>query len=754
MIRNTEQQPRRAEVCDRLFLRPRAAAVLAVLSVFAPSISTATAAGCESVLGGIVCYAPDTFKGTADLAQVFFAFTNAGTLNTLSAFNYTGAPYAVTNTGKITDSFTFSANNSGTLLDGYSFINRGTVGNEVKLETGDLVFSNFGKVGGRVSSFDGDIQILNFAGAQLNGGIQTAAGNDVVVNVGTVKGDIALGSGANSFVNFWGGLVESGATFSVGAGNSFENYGVISPGGGNSVQTTTFTGDYDQYASAAYLTTLKGASSADRIAVSGSAEIAGAVVVNRTGAIGNSGSAVIMTSGGSLTNTVTSLTQNGWQYALAVVPGSSGGATYYRYDLANCCGNYVLATPSMVGDGVNWSTRLYVSDGSGGYNVTSLMTLPSTGDQLVLSWNRLPLMNYLTSVVLTEHQTEVASILHGAEAGSPAIRFLNDTLLDASAASVQYLLGNVLSPTAFVADYKSLWQSTNGFIQAVNSCPKLEGSPGLIVEGECYWAKFGAGRNDWETTSSNVGGHDQSYAFSGGVQVALRDEWRLGFAGSYETATLDTANGTSTDRDSFEGAVVLKNRWGNFSAAATGFAGYGWADSERTLFGGLGPATSDREMWLAGANLRLSYLFGLSQGWYAKPLVDFNATYVATKDFTEQGGGGANLAVEGDGTWVLSASPAIEIGTEIRSGGILYRPFVRVGGTFLDDATFDVTASFVAAPGQFFTTSQSFDDAYFDITAGIDILIVDGVDLKLTYDGRFAEESSSLALGAKAAIPF
>lgn len=754
MIRFTSNQPHRVASCPSLRPYLQATAVLTALCVVAPPVSRAVAAGCDPYKGGIVCYGPDTFKGTANFGQVFFAFTNAGTLNTLSAFNYTGGPYAVTNTGKITDSFTFSAKNSGTLLDGYSFINRGTVGNEVKLETGDFVFSNYATVGGRVSSFDGDIQILNFAGASLNGGILTAAGNDVVINVGTIKGDIDLGAGTNSFVNFWGGVLESGATFSVGAGNSFENYGVISPGGWNNVRTTTFNGDFDQYASAAYLTTLQGSSIADQIAVSGSAELAGAVIVNRTGAIGNSGSAVIMTSGGSLTNNITSLTQNGWQYALSVVPGSSGGTTYYRYDLANCCGNYVAATPSMIGDGVNWSTRLYEPDGHGGYTMTSLTTLPTTVTQLVLSWNRLALMNYLSSVTLTAHQTEVAGILAAAEAGSTAIRFLNDSLLDTSAATAQLLIGNVLSPQTFAADYNSLWQSTNGFIQAVNSCPKLEGSPGLILEGECYWAKFGARRNDWDTTSSNVGGQDQAYAFSGGVQVALRDEWRLGFAGSYETATIDTANGASTDRDSFEGAVVLKNRWGNFSAAAAGFAGYGWADTERTLFGGLGPAKSDREMWLAGANLRLSHLFALSRHWYAKPLVDLNATHIATKDFTERGGGGANLAVEGDGTWVLSASPAIEIGTEIQSGGILYRPFVSVGGTFLDDATFDVTASFLAAPGQFFTTTQSFDDTYFDVTAGIDILTADGVDLKLTYDGRFAEDSTSLALGAKASIPF
>jgi hypothetical protein len=754
MIRSTKQQPRRAGFCNHTLLRlyVQAAAVLAALSVFAPPISTAVAAGCNPYQGGIVCYSSDTFSGTANVGQVYAAFTNAGTLNELMAFNSTGGPYAVTNTGKINGSFTFSANNSGTLLDGYSFINRGTVGNEVKLETGDLVFSNYGKVGGRVSSYDGDIQILNFAGAFLNGGIQTAAGNDVVINTGTIKGNINLGTGTNSFVNF--GLVESGATFSVGAGNSLENYGLISPGGWSNVQTTTFTGDFDQYASAAYLLTLQGASVADQIAVSGTAEIAGAVVVNRTGAIGNTGSAVIMTSGGSLTNTITSLTQNGWQYALSVVPGSAGGTTYYRYDLANCCGNYVLATPSMIGDGVSWSTRLYESDGSGGYNITSLTTLPTTGDQLVLSWNRLALMNYLSSVTLTDHEAEVAGILQGEESGSSAIRFLNDQLLDANTATAKYLIGSVLSPKAFVADYNSLWQSTNGFTQAVNSCPKLEGSPGLILEGECYWAKFGGRQTDWERTATNIGGQDQGYSFSGGVQVALRDEWRLGFAGSYETANLDTATGVNSDRDTFSGAIVLKNRWDNVSVAATGFAGYAWADTERKMFGLIGTAKSDREMWLAGANLRLSQLFDLPNRWYVKPMVDFNATHIATKDFSESGAIGANLAVEGDGTWALAASPAIEIGTEIRHDGIVYRPYVRAGGTFFDDATFDVTASFVAAPGQFFTATQEFDDRYVDVTVGLDILTADGVDLKLTYDGRYSDNSTMLSLGAKAAVPF
>jgi uncharacterized membrane protein YidH (DUF202 family) len=427
------------------------------------------------------------------------------------------------------------------------------------------------------------------------------------------------------------------------------------------------------------------------------------VVVKRTGSIGNTGQVAIVTATGSLTNSA-SVTQNGWGYS--------------------------LTTDSA-------------------YDPSTHMTV----ERLLLNWNRLSLASYVNSVSLTSLQKNVVNILAGAEAGNAKIRKVNDSLLDSTLATVQSSI-NKLTPTAYVADLNSWWQANNAFMQSVNSCPTFGVNPGFIQEGQCYWAKFGGRHTDWDTTATNTGGQDQAYNFSGGVQVALRDEWRLGFAGFYENSTIKTPTSVTTESDRMEGAVVLKNRWHTVSVSATAFAGYNWADTERPLFGNLGTAESDHNSWLAGSNLRVSQLFELPGRWYVKPMVDLNATHITTEDFTEHGADGANLAVQGEGYWVLAASPAIEIGTEITSKGITYRPYVRAGGTFLDDATFDVTASFVAVPGQFFTASEDFDDKYVDIAAGVDILTADGVDLKLTYDGRFSENSNDLSLGAKAAVPF
>ncbi len=581
--------------------------------------------------------------------------------------------------------------------------------------------------------------------------ITTGAGLDILANAGTIRGEIDLGAGLNSFYNNAGGIVEA-TRIDVGAGNYITNSGTFSPGGYDTVATTTMTGIFLQFSNGTYLATLAGPASADRVDITGNATLAGSVVINRTGAIGNTGSIAIMTSGGTLTNNGVSVTQNGWQYAVSRLAGSSGGTTYYRYDLNNH-GQYVVATASTPGDGTNYSTRLYVSDGFGGYTITSLTVLPTTGDQLVLSWNRLNLASYVGSVSLTDQQRNVVNILAAAESGNAKIRKVNDSLLDSTIATVQSSIGK-LTPAVYVADVNSWWQANNAFMQSVNSCPTFGVNPGFIQEGQCYWAKFGGRHSDWNTTATNIGGQDQAFNFSGGVQVALRDEWRLGFAGLYETSTIRTPTDVRTESDRIEGAIVLKNRWDRLSVSATAFAGYTWADTERTLFGTLGTAESEHNSWLAGSNLRVSQLFELPGRWYVKPMVDLNATHIGTESFTEHGADGANLTVQGDGYWVLAASPAIEIGTEITSKGIIYRPYVRAGGTFLNDATFDVTASFAELPGQVFTSSQEFADKYVDISAGVDILTADGVDLKLTYDGRFASESSELSLGAKAAIPF
>ena len=119
----------------------------------------------------------------------------------------------------------------------------------------------------------------------------TPNGNNTVNNFGTVTGSVVLeaatavgnvllggGGGANTFNNMAGGVFNSGASVSLGPGNALTNAGTLSPGGAGSILTTAVSGNMVQTATGALVTDINiGGGTADRINVSGTANLAGAV---------------------------------------------------------------------------------------------------------------------------------------------------------------------------------------------------------------------------------------------------------------------------------------------------------------------------------------------------------------------------------------------------------------------------------------------------------------------------------------------
>jgi uncharacterized protein with beta-barrel porin domain len=110
--------------------------------------------------------------------------------------------------------------------------------------------------------------------------IRANTGNNTVNNFGTVIGNVILGTGTNTFNNMAGGFFNSGATVNLGAANVLTNTGTLSPGGAGVIQTTALTGNLVQSASGRLFTDINiaGATS-DRLNVSGTANLAGAVQV-------------------------------------------------------------------------------------------------------------------------------------------------------------------------------------------------------------------------------------------------------------------------------------------------------------------------------------------------------------------------------------------------------------------------------------------------------------------------------------------
>jgi hypothetical protein len=112
-------------------------------------------------------------------------------------------------------------------------------------------------------------------------GIRATTGDDTVNNTGVVVGSVDLAGGINDFNNTFGAFFLSGVTANLGPDGLLTNDGVFLPGDWNRILTTDLTGSFVQSADAIYgvdlnLETIM----ADRVDVSGAAEVSGTVLVN------------------------------------------------------------------------------------------------------------------------------------------------------------------------------------------------------------------------------------------------------------------------------------------------------------------------------------------------------------------------------------------------------------------------------------------------------------------------------------------
>jgi hypothetical protein len=559
-------------------------------------------------------------------------------------------------------------------------------------DTGDETVDNYNLVTGNVDLVAGNVEL----------------GNVISVEVDTPPSDI------NAFNNHIGATFASGAIANLGEGNTLTNAGNLSPGGAGTVLTTVLTGNLVQTASGTFTVDVDegGAQEADLLQVSGTASFAGSVAPNIVNLTSRSGEVLIAT-GSSIAN----------DGAAAVDTGIIDFSLDYRQENPEPAGEVLFAVPTP--------NALYLT-----------WTVDFTSAQLAFTPNQNAVAGNLETIFNVGIPGELTGLYEG----------LFGLTGDAYLAALDRL-----HPEHYLAQVEDTLQSSLFFLNSVMSCPTASGSQAFVAEDQCYWAKIGGRSFDWDRTQFNIGGDAESWNVSGGVQVALHDNWRLGAALSYERSWVDTHNQASSDGDRVEGALLLKNRWENFTLAAAAFGGYASFDTDRSIgLAGIDAAHGDQDIGFGGVHARLGYTVNMGD-WYIRPMIDLNATYLDFGGFTETGAGGAGLSVQGDDEWVLGVSPAIEVGAEVDiDAATIARPFVRIGGTFFNDNAFALSSSFLGAPaaaGPFTVTSQ-FDDAYLDLSAGIDVLTLDGLEIKLNYESRFSDDSEQHGGGVKVGVKF
>jgi uncharacterized protein with beta-barrel porin domain len=674
----------------------------------------------HSPVGG-TCIIPDGAQNTVNYSnhgtQILEAGSSASSINVINSdigtlFDFNGTFTQIQSTFFVNGALDIGT--EGHFINNARIIvGAGTLNNAGFFENASEV-SVYGFNGGKVINAVGGI-FQNDAGATLK-----LLGGTTLKNYGTLadRGTIT----ANDFMFNQAAYIENYGTFATGAatdlvGGTFTNAGTLAPGGSNTIVTSVLKGGLVQTANGTIAIDADWATStADKVEVQGAATLAGHVLVNPL------------------------------NFPSSTDPANTG--LKQTFTILSATGG-ITNTGIAVTDTAAVDYKLLFPD-------ANTMTLDATINFVP---EPAPGQDGFGTNGLTTNQTAVGRTLNTIVSGGGTLGFVPALL---AVPTVQGLAQafDQLSPNGDGGAVSSALTTGNTFAGQLRSC-RTAGETGdgnaIIHEGQCLWVRAQARRLDFSGGSGGVGYEETGTFYSAGAQVDLGGDWRLGGGLGLERTTLQSDSNARTDTDRVHVGAVLKYNPGPWLFAGSFTGGHGWLDNQRAVaFAGFADtATSHTGSNFVSGRLTAAYLesFGAL---YLKPQVDVAVTYLERGAYTEQAAGGIALSVAGSDDVVVSVSPALELGADLRlaSGGVA-RPFVRAGITWLDTGSFATTAAFADDVGATpFTIVSKVDTTVADLSAGVDLISSSGMALRLQYDGRFGEETELHAGTAKLSVPF
>lgn len=289
---------------------------------------------------------------------------------------------------------------------------------------------------------------------------------------------------------------------------------------------------------------------------------------------------------------------------------------------------------------------------------------------------------------------------------------------------------------------------SQAFAQSTYSCPRFEDASVVQTQTTCGWLRV---RGNW--LERDASGDDPAFDLDAvttsiGGQAKLGDGLFVGGALGWESSRLSAgAEATSVDGDSYLVAVSLKRETGPWTL--TGAVDLGWGNYDITRDIALGTtkvtAKGSPDAFTADAHLRAAYQIP-RDAWYLEPALDVDLVYVDLDGYTESGAGEFDLEVDGTDTVVLTGTPWLKLGRRIdlADGGVI-DAFVSGGVSLSTGEDFSTTAHFADAPAGAgdFTTEIDNPTVIGRLSAGIDVYATDRVQLRLQYDGSFADGQTS-----------
>ncbi len=639
------------------------------------------------------------------------------------------------------------------LVSGNTNIFGGILNGITVITTGSATFANNGPIFGNISGINisAGTNVLITSTNSITG--LTAGGINATSTAGSIQVDQSLGSiiGTNSGITTT--ATAAGATSSltnqatgyVQAATAFN----VTSGTGTATINNGGTLNGSQFA-------IQGQSGGGAFNINNTGTLAGAVVV--TGA--NTATSTFANAGTfKLGGAVSSFTGNYTQAATGslAVDANWTAATSGRLNVtgtANLAGT-VLVNPINfpTTSGLNKQfTILHANGGITNNGISAANTAAVTYALLTPNANDLVVSATINIQGASANQSSVAGALNSVVASGGTSQ-LTTAILKAPTASALNSALSQLSPGGTQQAQQNT-QFAGAFNNAMLSCSVNGEGVSIIAEGQCLWVRAKTVHTAVDASASRPGFTEQMEQITAGAQLALATHWRAGLALGYDQSS-NISDNTRTSSERVAVGGVLKYTDGPWLLAASISGGWGRYDRSRQIafgdFNAVATSASDAE-YLA-SRLHAAYLFDLG-GIYVKPLIDAGVTRSIRQGFREHGGNGAGLNVAASATNSWSASPAVEIGTQLHVGDYAWRPFIKVGATFINPADTIVSASFVDAPSASFQTRARYDSALFDGGAGLALLNKEGAALRLQYDGKFGPTSEQHSFTVKGSLPF
>ena len=296
------------------------------------------------------------------------------------------------------------------------------------------------------------------------------------------------------------------------------------------------------------------------------------------------------------------------------------------------------------------------------------------------------------------------------------------------------------------------------FVANMQSCPVFEGSGLMLAETDCAWGRAITAHLDHDGSDGAAGFDNDATLLQFGGQRAIGDDLFLAGSVAWENARLKDDFGASADGDSWMAGLGVKYQSGPLLASATVDLGYGDFDTTRSFAVGSETyrATGAPDARNAGIHGRVAYELPYER-FYLRPSLDLDASWIGLEGYDEKGAGDLDLAVDDSDSWVLSATPAVEIGTRVDlADDTVLRPFANVGSRFVSGNDWTVDASFRTAPDGAGRFSSEVDNpnAVATFGAGITVMTKGNLDLTAQYQGAVADGYTAQSGALKATWRF